>query len=189
MGVRAEQRLHRVPQQWSPTSTTPRRTPCCPPATRPQRTGRRDHAVFTLAVQTALRISEPTGLTLADIHLGHGPHVHCVGKGRQEGRTPLLPGSVAEMRAWLGGRAGAPGDPSFATTTGRPPAATRSNVAHLVATRVQSVCPSLAGKRRHRTHTVVMRLLYAGVDTTVIALWLGHKLALRLPPRISGCGG
>jgi site-specific recombinase XerD len=39
-------------------------------------------------------------------------------------------------------------------------------------------CPSLASK--HITphvlrHTAAMRLLHAGVDTTVIALWLGHE--------------
>ena len=41
-----------------------------------------------------------------------------------------------------------------------------------------SSCPSLASK--HVTphvlrHTAAMRLLHAGVDTTVIALWLGHE--------------
>jgi site-specific recombinase XerD len=39
-------------------------------------------------------------------------------------------------------------------------------------------CPSL--KRKHVTphvlrHTTAMELLQAGVDTTVIALWLGHE--------------
>ncbi|MEO9191122.1 MAG: tyrosine-type recombinase/integrase [Acetobacteraceae bacterium] len=27
----------------------------------------------------------------------------------------------------------------------------------------------------HKRHTAAMRLLHAGVDTTVIALWLGHE--------------
>ncbi|MDJ0315232.1 tyrosine-type recombinase/integrase [Arthrobacter sp. H35-D1] len=27
----------------------------------------------------------------------------------------------------------------------------------------------------HKRHTAAMRLLQAGVDTTVIALWLGHE--------------
>ncbi|MDN5896959.1 MAG: tyrosine-type recombinase/integrase, partial [Nocardioides sp.] len=52
----------------------------CNPATR---TGRRDHAMFTLALQTGLRISELIGLTVADIHAGVGAHVHCLGKGRK----------------------------------------------------------------------------------------------------------
>ena len=52
-------------------------------------TGRRDHAMLVLAAQTGLRISELTGLTVADIHLGVGGYVHCVGKGRKERATPL----------------------------------------------------------------------------------------------------
>jgi integrase len=35
-------------------------------------TGRRDHALILLAAQTGLRISEFTGLTTSDIHLGAG---------------------------------------------------------------------------------------------------------------------
>jgi len=29
----------------------------------------------------------------------------------------------------------------------------------------------------HKRHTAAMRLLHAGVDTSVIALWLGHEQA------------
>ncbi len=39
-------------------------------------------------------------------------------------------------------------------------------------------CPSLVGKQvtaHTLRHTAAMRLLHAGVDTTVIALWLGHE--------------
>jgi Site-specific recombinase XerD len=39
-------------------------------------------------------------------------------------------------------------------------------------------CPSLVSKRvtaHTLRHTAAMRLLHAGVDTTVIALWLGHE--------------
>jgi integrase len=39
-------------------------------------------------------------------------------------------------------------------------------------------CPSLAGKNvtpHVLRHTAAMRLLQAGVDTSVIALWLGHE--------------
>jgi integrase len=52
------------------------------------RTGRRDHAMFALAIQTGLRISELTGLTIGDLYLGTVAHVHCLGKGRKERRTP-----------------------------------------------------------------------------------------------------
>jgi integrase/recombinase XerD len=42
----------------------------------------------------------------------------------------------------------------------------------------QQSCPSLAGKKitpHVLRHTAAMRLLHAGVDITVIALWLGHE--------------
>ena len=54
-------------------------------------TGRRDHAMLVLAAQTGLRISELTGLTIADIHLDTAAYVHCFGKGRKERATPLTP--------------------------------------------------------------------------------------------------
>ena len=53
-------------------------------------TGRRDHALFLLATQTGLRVSELTRLTCGDVHLGTGAHVSCHGKGRKarpENRT------------------------------------------------------------------------------------------------------
>jgi integrase/recombinase XerD len=86
--------------------------------------------MFALAIPTGLRISELTGLTVADVHLGPGPRVHCVGKGRKERRTPPLPATVGvfrwdpcatvDDRAWISERAGIPSDPLFATSTGRP---------------------------------------------------------------------
>ena len=54
-------------------------------------TGRRDHALLALALQTGLRVSELTALTRGDIHLGRGPHVTCHGKGPQAARHPRSP--------------------------------------------------------------------------------------------------
>jgi site-specific recombinase XerD len=45
------------------------------------------------------------------------------------------------------------------------------------ATNAAASCPSLNGKNitpHVLRHTVAMRLLHAGIDITVIALWLGH---------------
>jgi site-specific recombinase XerD len=92
-------------------------------------TGRRDHAMVVLAVQTGLRISELAGLTVADVVLGTGANVHTVGKGRKERRTPLVPLTVSVLRTWLTERRGSPPEPLFPTSTGRPSAATPSNTA------------------------------------------------------------
>jgi site-specific recombinase XerC len=42
-----------------------------------------------LAAQTGLRLSDLIGLDRDAIHLGHGAHIRCVGKGRKERCTPL----------------------------------------------------------------------------------------------------
>lgn len=143
------------------------------------RTGRRDHAMFALAMQTGLRVSELIGLNIGDIHTGVGAHVHCLGKGRKERRTPLLPATVTVVRAWAEEQGGNAGAPLFTTITRRRLSrdAIERRVRHTAATAATS-CPSLVGK--HVTahtlrHTAAMRLLHAGVDTTVIALWLGHE--------------
>lgn len=46
-------------------------------------TGRRDHTLLHVTVQTGLRVSELTGLRCQDAHLGAGPHLRCHGKGRE----------------------------------------------------------------------------------------------------------
>jgi len=58
---------------------------------RSRRTGRRDHALLLLAVQTGMRVSEVTGLRIADLKLGKGAHVRCRGKGRKDRATPDPP--------------------------------------------------------------------------------------------------
>ena len=81
-------------------------------------TGRRDHAMFALTIQTGLRISELAALTRQDITLTAGANVHTIGKGRKERRTPLVPPTKAILQAWLGERPGAASDPLFPTITG-----------------------------------------------------------------------
>jgi integrase/recombinase XerD len=142
-------------------------------------TGRRDHAMLLLTAQTGLRVSELIALSRADVVLGRGAHVHCVGKGRKHRRTPLLPVTVAVLHTWLAERGGAPTDPVFPTSTGHPLSrdAVERRVAHHT-TAAARQCPSLAAKKitvHTLRHTAAMRLLLSGVDITVIALWLGHE--------------
>jgi site-specific recombinase XerD len=140
--------------------------------------GRRDRALLTLAIQAGLRVSELIGLTCGDIALGTGAHVRCEGKGRKQRSVPLTAPAQSVLAAWLDERAGRPHDPLFPTRTGR--RLSRDAIEHRVATHAATAttrCASLRGKQLHPhvlRHSCAMSLLQAGVDTTVIALWLGH---------------
>jgi integrase/recombinase XerD len=142
-------------------------------------TGRRDHAMFVLTIQTGLRISELAALTRDDITLGTGAHVHCIGKGRKERRTPLVPETRKVLKAWLAERAGDPDDPLFPTTTAKH--LSRDAIERRLARHVAAAAGSCLSLKRKRVtmhtlrHTAAMRLLLAGNDVTVIALWLGHE--------------
>jgi site-specific recombinase XerD len=142
-------------------------------------TGRRDHALLVLAIQTGLRVSELTSPRCGDIQLTTGPHVRCAGKGRKNRITPLTPTTRAVLEVWLAERAGHPDQPAFPTARGRP--LTRDALDHRIAKYIDIAiqrCQTLREKRitpHTLSHTAAMRLLHAGVDTTVIALWLGHE--------------
>lgn len=142
-------------------------------------TGRRDRAMLMLAAQTGLRASELTGLRCEDVHLGRGPHVSCLGKGRKQRITPLTPAMVAVLRVWLEERGGEAEAPLFPTRVGG--ALSRDGLQRRITKNLERAaltCPSLGEKKvtpHVFRHTAAMRLLQAGVDTSVIALWLGHE--------------
>jgi site-specific recombinase XerD len=143
-------------------------------------TGRRDHAVLMLACQTGLRASELLHLTVSDVHLGTGAHVSCLGKGRKQRITPLTSATAATLRVWLVERAGLPTGPLFSTRRGAPLSHDGLQRRRLTihCTTAAQTCPTLRGKQispHVLRHSAAMRLLAAGVDTTVIALWLGHE--------------
>jgi integrase/recombinase XerD len=141
--------------------------------------GRRDHALLLLAIQTGLRVSELTALTRVDVVLGTGACVHCEGKGRKQRATPLTTTTAAVLQAWLTQRPGTPTQPLFPTRQGQP--LSRYAVTLLVSKHTAAAatrCPSLTTKKvspHVLRHTAAMRLLHAGIDTSVIALWLGHE--------------
>jgi site-specific recombinase XerD len=142
-------------------------------------TGRRDHAIIILLAQTGLRASELTGLRCGDIHLGTGAHATTTGKGRKQRITPITKQTAAILRVWLAERGNPPAEPLFPTSTGKP--LTRKALARRIAKHATDAgerCPSLTTKTitpHVLRHTAAMRLLHASVDTTVIALWLGHE--------------
>ena len=141
-------------------------------------TGRRDHAVLLVLTQTGLRVSELTGLAVQDVQLGTGAHVFCHGKGRKDRATPLTSQTVEVLRSWLADRRGHGHDPLFPTRRGGP--LSRDAVERLVAKHTATAAnhrPSLQTKTvtpHVLRHSAAMALLHAGVDITVIALWLGH---------------
>jgi len=142
-------------------------------------TGRRDHAVLLVLTQTGLRVSELTGLAVQDVHLDTGAHVFCHGKGRKDRATPLTSQTVTVLRSWLAERRGHYQDPLFPTRRGGP--LSRDAVERLVskhATTAANHYPALQAKKvtpHVLRHSAAMALLRAGVDITVIALWLGHE--------------
>jgi integrase/recombinase XerD len=141
--------------------------------------GRRDHMVLALALQTGLRLSELTGLRCRDVELGAGAHVKCLGKGRKRRDTPLDKTAVSLLRAWLRERGGGPDAPLFPSRQGG--RLSSDAVQRLVAKHVETArasCPSLGSKRitaHNLRHSCAMDLLASGLDVATVAIWLGHE--------------
>ena len=141
--------------------------------------GRRDYAWLLLAVQSGLRLSELTGLTREDVHLGTGAYVRVIGKGRKERCTPLAKQTAAVLQAWLQTPTHGNSQVVFPNRSGS--RLSSDGIQYLLAKHTATaceICPSLGDKRvspHVLRHTAAMNLLQAGVDTTVIAMWLGHE--------------
>jgi integrase/recombinase XerD len=142
-------------------------------------TGRRDRAFIMVAVQTGLRLSEMTALRSGDVDLCRGAHVRCLGKGRKERCTPLAQFTVASVKTWLEEpRRGTDGYVFPSSRGGRLSADAVQDMISKHVDVARQRCSSLNGKRvtpHVLRHTAAMELLQAGVDRSVIALWLGHE--------------
>jgi integrase/recombinase XerD len=141
--------------------------------------GHRDHALLLVAIQTGLRVSELTSLACGDVELGPAAHLRCYGKGRKERITPLTTEVCVVLRVYLAERQGRPDDVVFPSRRGGPLSSDAVAVAVARHARIAATrCPSLLTKTvtpHVLRHTCAMRLLAVGVDTSVIALWLGHE--------------
>lgn len=141
--------------------------------------GRRDYAFLAVGLQTGLRLSEMTSLQRTDLTLEAGAHLHCMGKGRKERRTPLTKQVVAILKSWL--QVPSPGVGQILFPNARGGRLSADGVQYLLAKHVTVAsqrCPSLSLKNvtpHVLRHTAAMELLQAGVDRSVIALWLGHE--------------
>jgi len=146
---------------------------------RTQWSGRRDRVLFTLMYNTGARVSEAIGLCRSDLTVGPVASVRIRGKGRKDRTVPLWKATASLLIAWLSEVA--PGDqtPLFPNRHGG--ALSRSAVEDRLEQAVSVAathCPSLQKKNispHTLRHTTAMHLLQAGVDVTVIALWLGHE--------------
>lgn len=142
-------------------------------------TGQRDRIMLATLYNTGARVSELIGLRVADLILDGSPCVRLHGKGRKDRRVPLWRSTAAHLRQWLSRIDRSPDGPLFPSATGgrltRPAVSARLRLA---TQRAATTRPSLS-HRRISPHTVrhstAMHLLQAGVDITVIALWLGHE--------------
>lgn len=140
--------------------------------------GRRDHALIQVAVTTGMRVGELTTLKLTDVHLGTAPHVVCHGKGRKDRITPLDRQTVSVLRELT---ANAPTAEAFVFPTRAGTQMSHDAVAARLALHTAAAaqsCPSMTSKNvtaHVLRHTAAMRLLAAGIDSSVIALWLGHE--------------
>jgi integrase/recombinase XerD len=141
--------------------------------------GRRDYAFLLVAMQTGLRLSEMTGALGEDVTLGTGAHIRCVGKGRKERGTPLTKAASRVLRSWM--KEPWPIKSVFLFPNfsgGRLSADAVRDLVNKHVTAARAKCPLLFKKRvtpHVLRHTAAMELLQAGVDRSMIALWLGHE--------------
>jgi integrase/recombinase XerD len=125
------------------------------------------------------RVSEVIGLRRGDLAGAEARSVRIRGKGRKDRVVPLWKGTAATLTQWTKRLPPGPDAPLFPNARGQP--MSRSGVEDRLALAVSKAaqsCPSLRGKpvSPHTIrHTTAMHLLQAGVDLTVIALWLGHE--------------
>lgn len=141
----------------------------------------RDHVLFLLLYNSGARVSEIIGVKVSEVVLDDGAAcVHLHGKGRKQRSVPLWRSTVKTIRAWV------KLNPQFNASSPLLPnqdghSMTRSNVTKRLALAVHAAAKTNPDLTRRPIsphtfrHTTAMHLLQAGVDISVIALWLGHE--------------
>jgi integrase/recombinase XerD len=142
--------------------------------------GQRDRAMLAMLYNTGARVSEITGLRIADMIFDSAPSVHIRGKGRKQRSVPLWKTTATLLRTWKRYLSRTnDGDPLFPTRAGTP--MSRSNITERLSLAVAAASKDQPQLRQRPIsphtirHTTAMHLLQSGVDITVIALWLGHE--------------
>lgn len=141
--------------------------------------GRRDYALILLAIRTGLRVSELINLRWGDITLGSSSHVRCVGKGRKERVTPITKKTALIIKSWF--NENKPNNENLVFTNARKGKLSRDGFRYILKKHIKRAsnnCVTLKRKSispHSLRHTTTMQLLNAGVDSMVIAIWLGHE--------------
>jgi integrase/recombinase XerD len=142
------------------------------------REGIRDRAMLHLAVCAGLRVSELTGLCIADV-AAQSTSIRVLGKGRRERALPLWKPTASALRAWLAVRGSVATPEVFVNARGEP--FSRWGVAYVLRRHAETasrLCPSLTGKQTSPhvlRHTCAMIVLQATQDIRKVSLWLGHS--------------
>ncbi len=142
-------------------------------------TGRRDRVMFATLYNTGARVSELIGMQVGDLILESSSAVRIRGKGRKERTVPLWASTVAQLRSWRRELHGTAEGPVFPSRTGG--RLSRTTVAERLQLAVEAAAKQYPELLKQTIsphtfrHSIAMHLLQAGVDITVIALWLGHE--------------
>lgn len=142
-------------------------------------TGLRDRTLLTLMYNTGARVSEIATMRVGDLRLETTGYVLIHGKGRKQRSVPLWRQTIRLLRQWLKHTDHAPQAHLLPNARGN--SMTRAGIAQRLqqaVAKAAKVDPSLLHRRispHTIRHTTAMHLLQAGVDLSVIAMWLGHE--------------
>jgi site-specific recombinase XerD len=141
--------------------------------------GRRDHALLLTLYNSGARVSELINLDISQIHFGASNYVTLLGKGRKQRTIPLWSNTSRVLRKWFTELEKKSITQAFPNARGAPISRDGVNyILQLAVRRAALSCTSLLTKTispHTLRHSTAMHLLQAGVDITVIALWLGHE--------------
>jgi site-specific recombinase XerD len=143
------------------------------------RCGQRDRLLLKILYNTGARVSEAIGIRVSDVTLVGSPCIRLRGKGRKQRTIPIWKETASDIRSWIQSQSLNPDQPLLPNRNGS--TMTRSNVSERLAIAVSKAikqCPQL---KKHKItphsirHATALHLLQAGIDISVIALWLGHE--------------
>lgn len=141
--------------------------------------GQRDRVMLSTLYNTGARVSELTGMRVGDLTLAPSASVRIHGKGRKERFVPLWSDTAAQLKRWLRAYLRSHEDPLFPNRSGgRMTRIGLTERLRLAAKRAARQYPELHKRRIFPhliRHSIAMHMLQAGVDITVITLWLGHE--------------